>query len=75
MYSIRVSSSSGSLTRSWRLGVRQEEAVVGQEEGGKQEVIVPDETVKSGDISDPEFLQIMVRKCLQYCPPKFALTV
>ena len=54
--------------------MRLEEAVVRQEVGGEQEVIVPDETVRSGDISDPEFLQIMVRKCLKQSHPKFALT-
>ena len=61
-----ASNSAGSCSQDWRVEIVEEEknnAQIAEAIGGREvedEEIVPDQSVVSGDITDPEFLRLMV---------------
>ena len=70
LYTVTVTNSEGSCSQDWRLEMLEEKKAddvqitqLSSARGNPEEddgEIVPDDTVVSGDITDPEFLQIMV---------------
>ena len=61
-----ASNCAGCCTQDWRVEIVKEEktnAEIAEAIGGREvedEEIVPDQSVVSGDITDPEFLRLMV---------------
>ena len=61
-----ASNCAGSCSQDWRVAIVEEEktnAEIAGAIGGREvedEEIVPDQSVVSGDITDPEFLRLMV---------------
>ena len=61
-----ASNCAGSCSQDWRVEIVEEEkpnAEIAEAIGGREvedEEIVPDQSVVSGDITDPEFLRLMV---------------
>ena len=61
-----ASNCAGCCTQDWRVEIVEEEktnAEIAEAIGGREvedEEIVPDQSVVSGDITDPEFLRLMV---------------
>ena len=76
LYTVRASNREGSCSQSWKLEMVEQlehpkadtqsaqSSAIGNPGEDEDEEIVPDESVVSGDITDPEFLQIMVKKYL-----------
>ena len=74
LYTVRASNSEGSCSQSWKLEMVEQsplehpkadtQSAQSSAREDEDEEIVPDESVGSGDITDPEFLQIMVKKNL-----------
>ena len=69
LYTVRASNREGSCSQSWKLEMVEhpkadtqsaQSSAIGNPGEDEDEEIVPDESVVSGDITDPEFLQIMV---------------
>ena len=66
LYTVRASNREGSCIQSWKLEMVEHpkadtQSAQSSAREDEDEEIVPDESVVSGDITDPEFLQIMVK--------------
>ena len=62
-YTLEASNGHGRVSHQWRLRVdAKEEPELEENKQLEEEVIHTDETVVSGDISDPQFIQLMVRR-------------
>ena len=78
LYTVTASNRVGSCSQYWRLEMLEQKKADVQitqsaRESPEEEEIVPDDSVISGDITDPEFLQIMVSQMDTSFEPKTVL--